>query len=268
MPGAHHLGHSHGLGWHIHRGNKSIDSKSKILILIFNTFILTFLISFELIFLFGLLLLLLTYIYRANVLGIVKKFIVTLPLLLSLTFLVYFAYPNQGILSFGKTLIHYSRFEIIAFYLLKTFLFIYNALILIESEDSFLEVIYAFESLKMPQVLVNVLFFMYRSTIDMQQETERMLEARYIRSYGKPFGSNLRSYKLIGFMIGGILTRTLLKNNQLKDALIIRGYDGTLHHSKVPWSFQGLRLLWFTLLINVLLLLFVRVKFLPLGAFV
>ena len=103
MPGAHHTGHPHGLGWHVHRGNKAIDTKSKIIILLFNTLVLTFLISFELLILFGFLLLLLTFIYKAKILGIVKKFIVTSPLLLSLTILAYFAYPNQGILSFGKT---------------------------------------------------------------------------------------------------------------------------------------------------------------------
>lgn len=265
MPGTHHTGHSHGFGWHVHRGNKAIDCKSKIIILLTNAIILTFLISFELLFVFAIILLALTIIYQANIIGILKKFLLTIPLLLSLIFLSYLAYPNQGIMTFGKTAILYSRTEILFFYFLKTFLFIYNTLLLIESEDSFLEIIYAFESLKMPNVLVNILLFMYRSTIDMQQEAERMIEARYIRSYGKSVIGNFHSYKLIGYMIGGILIRTFLKNNQRRDALIIRGYNGTLHHNTIPWTFQGLRLLWISLLCNVLLLFLVRLKFLPIG---
>ena len=268
MPGIHHTGHPHGLGWHVHRGNKEIDSKSKIIILLCNSIVLTLLISFELLILFGILLILLTLYYKADFVGIIKKFLFTLPLLLSLLVLVYLAYPNYGIISFGKTSIQYSTTELMSFYFLKTFLFIYNSLLLIESEDSFLEVIYGFESLKMPKILVNILLFMYRSIIDLQQEAERMLEARYIRDYGNRLGTSLHSYKLIGFMIGGILARTLIKNNQRKDALVARGFTGTLFHSNINWSFKGLRLLWITLLCNVILLIIVQLKFLPIGEFV
>ncbi len=267
MSGAHHLGHSQGLGWHVHRGNKAIDTKSKIIILISNSIVLTLLISFELLLLFGIMLLILTFVYRANVYEIIKKFLLTLPLLVSLVLLVYLAYPSQGLISFGKTLIKYSKIELVIFYFFKTFLFIYNTLLLIESEDSFLDIIYAFESLKMPNVLVNVLLFMYRSTIDLQKEAERILDARYIRSYGERLGTSLRSYQIIGYMIGGILIRTLIKNSQRRDALIVRGFNGTLYHATINWSFQGLRLLWITLLSNVILLIMVQLKFLPLGEF-
>lgn len=265
MPGAHHLGHSHGLGWHIHQGNKSIDTKSKIIILLCNSIVLSLLISFELLFLFGILLFILNLFYKANMRGIIKKFLLTLPLLISLIFLVYLAYPDQGLMSFGKTSIKYSKNELTLFYFLKTFLFIYNSLLLIESEDSFLDIIYAFKSLKMPNVLVNVLLFMYRTTVDLQEETERIIEARYIRSYGKSLGTRLYSYQIIGYMIGGILIRTLIKNSQRKDALLARGYNGTLIHDNIKWTFQGLRLLWITLLSNVVLLILVKLKFLPLG---
>ena len=182
-----------------------------------------------------------------------------------MTFLAFIAYPNHEILVLGKTAIQYSTSEITAFYFFKTFLFIYNSLLIIESEDSFLDIIYAFESIKMPSELVNVLLFMYRTNIDLQQEAKRILDARYIRGYGKKLGSNVRSYKLLGFMIGGILMRTFVRNHQRKDALIARGYNGTLHHSPITWSFQGLRLLWLTLLCNVILLFLVQTKFLPFG---
>ena len=267
MPGTHHEGHSHGLGWHVHRGNKEIDTKSKIIILLVNTFILTLLISFELLLLFTILLVLLTLSYKANVMGIIKKFLITIPLLFSLTFLAYLAYPNHGVLTLGKTAIVYSKIELMVFYFLKTFLFIYNSLLLIESEDSFLDVIYAFDSLKMPKILVNVLLFMYRSTLDLQEEAIRMIDVRYIRSYGKRLGSNLHSYLLIGYMIGGIITRAFIRNNQRKEALIARGYEGTLHHAPIQWKFQGLRLLWITLLCDVILLFLVQLKFLPFGVF-
>ena len=265
MPGSHHAGHPHGFGWHVHRGNKSIDPKSKIIILLANTLILTFLISFELLFLFLILLIVLTSVYKANVKGILKKSLVTIPLLFSLTILVYLAYPNKGIISFRKTSIEFSKTELMIFYFFKTLLFIYNSLLLIESEDSFLDIIYAFESLKMPNVMVNVLLFMYRSSIDLQEEAGRMIDARYIRSYGQRPGSNLRSYKLIGFMIGGILSRAFIKNSQRKDALIARGYNGLLNHSPIYWSFQGLRLLWITLLCDIILLFLVQIKFFPVG---
>ena len=117
----------------------------------------------------------------------------------------------------------------------------------------------------MPKVLVNVLLFMYRSSMDLQEEASRMIDARYIRSYGQKLRSNLRSYKLIGYMIGGILARAFIKNSQRKDALIARGFNGTLHHSAIQWSFQGLRLIWITLICDIILLFLVQIKIFPFG---
>jgi len=265
MPGTHHDTHIHGLAWHTHRGNKSIDPKSKIIILLINSIFLTFLISFELLLLFFILLLCLNIYYKANFFSILKKSLITVPLLFSLVLLIFLAYPDSGNLTLGHTIVHFSRIELVFFYFLKTLLFVYNSLLLIESEDSFLEVIYAFDSLKMPKILIIVLLFMYRSTIDLQIEAKRMIEARYIRSYGKKLRSNIETYKVIAYMIGGLLTRSLLRNELRREALLSRGFTGELYHNQIQWSFQGLRLLWLILIFNILILFTVTVKFIPYG---
>ena len=65
-------------------------------------------------------------------------------------------YPNNGVLVLGITKIQFSKAELTIFYFLKTLFFIYNSLIVIDSEDSFLDIIYAMDSLKLPNVLVNI----------------------------------------------------------------------------------------------------------------
>lgn len=268
MPGTHHNTHIHGLAWHTHRGNKAIDSKSKIFILLVNSIFLTFLISFELLVLFFILLLGLNLLYKANFFSILKKSLIIVPLLLSLVLLIFLAYPDSGNLTLGHTIVHYSRIELVVFYFSKTLLFVYNSLLLVESEDSFLDIIYAFDSLKMPKILVLILLFMYRSTIDLQIEAKRMIEARYIRSYGKKLRSNIETYKVIAYMIGGLLTRSLLRNELRREALVSRGFTGELYHNQISWTFQGLRLLWLILIANIVILFTVTLKFLPFGVIV
>ncbi|MFW9929188.1 MAG: energy-coupling factor transporter transmembrane component T family protein [Candidatus Thorarchaeota archaeon] len=241
-----------------------IDIRSKILITLAISFLATFLITYEELFFLSLLILINILLFRARFEGILKKLVVAFPLLFSIAILIFLSNPDNGFLSLGNTIIIYTRVELSIFYLLKGFIIVIAILSLIESENNFFAVIYGLSDLGLPSILVNILLFTYRSYIDLQQEAIRMNNARIIRQAGKKIG-RLKTYKLIGFMIGGVILRSFIRNHQRKDALIARGFTGQVIHQNHPWMFAGLSLLWINLIILISLFFIVRVKFLPFG---
>jgi len=91
------------------------------------------------------------------------------------------------------------------------------------------------------------------------------MDARYVRSHGLSLKSSIRSYMLLGYMIGGLLSRTLIRNEQKRQMLYIRGYEGHIHHDHIQFSSFGLTVLWLSILIGIGTLFAVRLRIFSFG---
>ena len=248
--------HSHEFTSSIKNNASYIDTKSKIIITFLLLICLLFVITFEQLILFTLLLIILAIVYKADLKSLFKKAIIPLPLIISLVIITFISYQNGQSLGFDTTSISYTQLEITLFFLYRSCLLIFLSLLLISSEASFFEIIYGLEELKVPNFGINILLLMCRSLIDLQIEAKRMLVVRYSRnSHIRTRIFSLTTYKLIGYMIGGIIVRAFVKNSYRKDALTSRGYSNKLWHKKKNLTFSGVFILWLVLIFCLVLVL-------------
>jgi energy-coupling factor transporter transmembrane protein EcfT len=122
---------------------------------------------------------------------------------------------------------------------------------MINSEESFFEIIYGLDDLKMPTLITNLTFFTYRFFFLMQEEFGRILEARSNRLYGEKLHFNPNSLKVIGNIIGSALARSFKRAENVSATLSARGFSGKLSHPEQPWTLKGIFFLIFTFLIIV-----------------
>jgi cobalt/nickel transport system permease protein len=266
------MSHNHELDLKVkenHSDIYAIDTKSKLILSIVLIIFLSFSITFEQSIFFTILIILLIILYKKiRLISLFSKTLIPLPLIIGLSFLAYLAYPNDGSLKFSTTTITYTRIELFFFYFIRSFLIVISALLVIESEKSFFEIIYSLDELKVPKLLITTLLFMYRSVFDLKIEAKRLFDARYSRSAGRKWGRSLFSlytYKILGFMLGGILIRSFIRNGQRRDALIARGFSGKLYHEKKPFTAKGLIVLWLFSIASIIIILSGKIRFLAIG---
>lgn len=118
---------------------------------------------------------------------------------------------NEGLLVFWNVLI-------------KAFLSILS-LILLSSTTKFTTLLKGLEQLRMPNVLVMLLSFMYRYIFVIVDETMRMRQARDSRNFG---GNHLWQIKTVGNMVGTLFLRSYERGERIYAAMISRGYEGQI----------------------------------------
>lgn len=244
----------------------SIDTKSKLILNLIFVFVTLLVISYEQLIFLTLFLVMFMFLMRSKISAVLKKAVVPMPLMISLTLLAYFSDLDENILKFGGIQIQYSNLEIALFFLYRSVLIIFFALTMIESEDSFFEVIYALDEMRMPEVLVSVLLVMYRSALDLYVEAKRMIDVRYSRSTYKRWGVNIYTYRILGYMLAGILVRSFIKKDLRKDALYSRNFKGKLYHKSKPYLFNGIMMLWLGSITGIIILIMTGFNFLDLGS--
>ena len=77
----------------------------------------------------------------------------------------------------------------------------------------------------MPPVLVATLQFMERYRHVLVEELDRMATARRARTFGR---RGMLSWSLLGGLIGMLFLRTFERAERVHDAMIARGWDGTI----------------------------------------
>lgn len=85
----------------------------------------------------------------------------------------------------------------------------------------------ALARLKVPVMLVQLLFFMVRYIEVLNQERLRMRQA--MRTRGFVPRNTLHTYRSFGFMVGMMLIRSLERSERIMKAMKCRGFDGRLH---------------------------------------
>ena len=108
-----------------------------------------------------------------------------------------------------------------------------QAAIVLTATTPFPDLIHALRHLKVPDILVSTVSFMYRYLFVLSDETLRLLRAREARSARittetKSGGSVFWRAKIAGNMAGQLFLRSYERSERVYNAMLARGYYGTL----------------------------------------
>ncbi len=243
---------------------KPLDVRSKILATFLVVFAVSFIVSFVQLFWF-LLLFLLFFIFFKPKKSFLKHTLISFPIIISLSIFSYFSFSSSSQVYrtiFYSTL--HNNFSLAMFFGIRSLLIVFFILTLINSEETFFEIIYGLDDLWMPDFLSNLTFLTYRFFYLMQEEFNRILEARSNRLYGQKFYFSLSSLKIIGNIIGSVLARSFKRAEYISGALCARGFTGKMSHTEQPWTFRGIFFLIITFVFIILIMIFAHnLNFLP-----
>ena len=92
------------------------------------------------------------------------------------------------------------------------------------------ELFWALEKLGIPSLLVSIIAFTHRYLYLLTSEAQRMLTARKSRQAGRGAGhlSIADRLKFIGGFLGSLLLRGLERSERVYEAMVARGYDGSV----------------------------------------
>ncbi len=98
-------------------------------------------------------------------------------------------------------------------------------MLVLASMASWLELLRAMRQLGVPRVLVATLQFMERYVHVLGEELARMSQARRARSFHE---GRVLSWRLFTSMLGMLLLRTFERAERVQNAMLARGWDGTI----------------------------------------
>jgi cobalt/nickel transport system permease protein len=128
------------------------------------------------------------------------------------------------------------------------------SLILLSSTTRLADLLKGLKQLKVPQVIVLILSFMYRYIFVLADEVMRMKQARDSRNFG---GRRLHQLKTVGNMIGTLFVRSYERGERVYAAMLARGFDGevrTLRALSFSWADAYFSVVFFlALIISVIL---------------
>jgi cobalt/nickel transport system permease protein len=112
-----------------------------------------------------------------------------------------------------------------------------QAAVLLIATTHFTTLLWAMSALRLPKVLVAVISFMYRYSFLLADEVARLARARDARSAvpaNSPAPSLIFRARTTGRMIGSLLVRAFERSERVYNAMLSRGYTGTLHQIDPP----------------------------------
>ncbi len=103
--------------------------------------------------------------------------------------------------------------------------------ILLTATTQFSDLMHALRHLRVPQLLVAVISFMYRYLFVLADESMRLMRAREARSArpagaGASGGTLLWRAKVTGHMVGQLFLRSYERSDRVYNAMLARGYQG------------------------------------------
>jgi cobalt/nickel transport system permease protein len=155
---------------------------------------------------------------------VLKRSLVIVPFVLFIAIFIPFLKTSEPSGSYNIWIwqLSYSGLIIVWNVVIKAWLSILS-LILLSSTTKFSELLKGLEQLRMPQVLVMILSFMYRYIFVLVDEVIRMKQARDSRNFG---GKRSWQLKTIGNMVGTLFIRSYERGERVYGAMVARGFDG------------------------------------------
>lgn len=133
--------------------------------------------------------------------------------------------------------------------MLKFFLTITSALLLIAT-TSFPGICRALQKFGIPDIFISQLLFLYRYIFVLVEEAMKVVRARDMRSFGKR-GKEMKAFTGI---VGTLFLRTVERAERIYQAMLSRGFSGTLHAAK-PYGFTAADAIFLAMTFTVLYLL-------------
>ena len=129
------------------------------------------------------------------------------------------------------------------------------ALIILSATTDFLDILKGFQWMRIPQVFLILLLFMYRFIFLLTDEMHRMSQARRARGFrgGRHILDRL-GMRTISFTAGSVLVRASERGNRVYDAMLTRGFDGKVRTLN-PMRFGALAWVFVLLLSSISLIL-------------
>jgi cobalt/nickel transport system permease protein len=163
-----------------------------------------------------------------------KRSFVALPFALA-ALTVLFALPGAPLASFqlGPWLLTITMPGLLRFVsiVVRSWLSLQMAILLV-AVTSFPDLLHALRHLYVPDVLVSIISFMYRYLFVLTDETFRLLRARQARAASAPGqksgGRLVWRAKVAGEMAGQLFLRAYERSDRVYNAMLARGYTGTL----------------------------------------
>jgi len=152
---------------------------------------------------------------RTPILGLLRRWMTFLPLVGFLALTVAPGHPDREIMGLPA---------VVGLLLARNSL-AFLAVITLSTNAGFLPLLRALRRLKVPSVLVGTLYFMYRYVHVLSEERDRMLQARRARSFRR---NGLRQWPHLAGLIAVLFLRSLERGERVHDAMVSRGWDGTL----------------------------------------
>ncbi|MDE7381571.1 MAG: cobalt ECF transporter T component CbiQ [Muribaculaceae bacterium] len=113
-----------------------------------------------------------------------------------------------------------------------------QAILILISNDGFLGLCNSLRRLKVPDLLITQLQFVFRYLLVMMEELQNMRRARDARSYGR----DTYPLKVWGNMMGQLFIRTVDRSQRIHAAMISRGFSGTIptyNNYSFGWSYKN-----------------------------
>lgn len=133
--------------------------------------------------------------------------------------------------------------------MLKLFLTVTSALLLIAT-TSFPGICRALQKFGVPAIFISQLLFLYRYIFVLVEEAMKVVRAREMRSFGSK-GKGMTAFTGI---IGTLFLRTVERAERIYQAMLSRGFNGTLYTVK-PYGFTGDDAIFLSITFTVLYLL-------------
>jgi len=155
---------------------------------------------------------------------ILKRITVIFPFVILVgIFLPFFSDKGEPIVIMGLVLDSWGLQRLIDI-CMKASLSVISLTILLET-TAFPDIVKGLELLKVPQLMIIIISFIYRYFTIILKEGKRMKIARDVRSTGGPFSWQL---KTMGNILGQLFIRSFERSEHIYHAMIVRGYSGTI----------------------------------------
>lgn len=163
-----------------------------------------------------------------------KRSFIVLPFTLA-ALTVLFTLPGTAVATFslGSRTITISDAGLLRFVsiVIRSWLSVQGA-IWLTATTQFPDLMHALRHLRMPNLLIAIINFMYRYLFVLVDEASRLLRAREARSAAPQGqhggGSLLWRAKVAGSMVGQLFVRSLERSERVYNAMLARGYQGQL----------------------------------------
>ena len=133
--------------------------------------------------------------------------------------------------------------------MLKFFLTVTAALLLIAT-TSFPGICLALQKFGIPDIFISQLLFLYRYIFVLAEEVMKVVRARDMRSFGK----SGRGMTVFTAIVGTLFLKTIERAERVYQAMLSRGFSGTLYSSK-PHRLTGADALFLAITAGILYLL-------------